>query len=1202
MSVSEFIANAQKLLDSVKGHRVPLEERSNLAIQLAGLLLSEARRIETSSEKAREQQLAEMMCDPVGKPFTFEMTDRCFRSHDPKRVVDLIRTLLDKYGTPHFLSFGKRLGIKIFQLLGHCLPNIFVPLMLNMIRKEMSGVILPGEENALNRHMLKRRKENVRVNLNHLGEAILGEQESLRRLDVYLKDLEKPHIEYISIKISTIYSQISLLAWDKTLEILKERLRLLYRKAMENYYITLQGQFVHKFVNLDMEEYRDLHLTVQLFKEILSEDEFKNYSAGIVLQSYLPDSFAIQKNLTEWASQRCSRGGAPIKIRIVKGANLAMEQCEAGLKGWIQAPYKTKLEVDANFKKMILFGFEPAHIQAVHIGIGSHNLFDIAFALLLKSENQLSAGQVTFEMLEGMADHLRRAVHKLSHEMLLYSPVAKEEEFSSAVAYLVRRLDENTGRENFLKHSFKIKKDSEEWIQQAQLFSMACRFAQTVGNNPRRKQDRNLFFNQPLENEFHNEADTDFSLAANRTWLKEQISLWTPPKEVLPLSIGKQEIVSRSYPVINPSDPARIACYCSLAQEEHIDQAIDEAHQALKAWSEQPPHIRSNLLFRVAEELRKERGQLIAVMVNSCGKTVSEADAEISEAIDFAEYYRRSLLELHHLTELEFYPKGITVITPPWNFPCAIPIGCSLAALVCGNTVILKPSLETPLIAWSVAKIFWKAGIPKEVFQFITCEDEPVGSKLIGDPRVSLVVLTGSTATAHHFFQIRPDIDLIAETGGKNAIIVSATADRDAAVKEIIHSAFSHAGQKCSAASLLICEKEVYHDSNFMRQLADAASSLKVGPSTDLQTYVPPLIHPAQGKLLKALTSLEVGEEWLIEPKNDPSNPHLWSPGIKLGVRKDGFIHQNELFGPVLGVMCAENLEEAVELANGTPYGLTAGLFSLDEKEQQEWMEYIQAGNCYINRGITGAIVRRQPFGGCKESSFGRGLKAGGSNYLLQMMQIKERERPNQKASPPFAVQILETIAVKCHLEEDEVLSFKNSVESYTYWYQTYFNRDQDPSLIQGEDNFLRYLPYSNLSIRLTEIESITTLLRAIGAALITYTPLDISLDPNLKQQFFIDLPEWTHLPSITFHLESENDLIQRIQQKEIHRLRFFSPPPPAILTAAIKSPCKIIHSPIFYHGRIELLNFLRELSLSIAYHRYGNLGVREKEQRNPIL
>lgn len=452
-SESEYLKQARQILSSSQGKKLPPDERVKLAVDLAANMLKEANRTITRKEKQIQAELSRMMRDPTGKVFTTSMTDQCFRSHKSSRVANQLVYLLEQFGIPKYLGWSKRLALSAFQALGKAFSWILVPLATFSLRKATAQVILPGEKAALKKHMEKRRLEGVRLNLNHLGEAILGEEEAKRRLSVYLLDLEQPDIEYISVKISTIFSQIHLLGWEATLDALAERLRELYRVAMQHKFTRADGTTVPKFVNLDMEEYRDLVLTKDLFKRVLDEPEFKNFAAGIVLQGYLPDSHDIQKELTEWAMQRVKNGGANIKIRIVKGANLAMEQFEASVRDWSQAPYTKKSDVDANYKKMVTYGCESAHAKAVHLGIASHNLFDIAYAMLLRAENDVKK-EVNFEMLEGMADHIRRVVQKLSSDILLYCPVATKEDFQSAIAYLIRRLDENTGVDNFLRVTF----------------------------------------------------------------------------------------------------------------------------------------------------------------------------------------------------------------------------------------------------------------------------------------------------------------------------------------------------------------------------------------------------------------------------------------------------------------------------------------------------------------------------------------------------------------------------------------------------------------------------------------------------------------------------------------------------------------------------------------------------------------------------
>ncbi|HSL47982.1 MAG TPA: proline dehydrogenase family protein, partial [Candidatus Deferrimicrobiaceae bacterium] len=385
------------------------EEHAWSAVELAEALLGEARAGQTAEERARAERLARLMEDPRGKELTIALTDQCFRSRRPERIADQLHYLLDRYGAPRFMEWWERIGLTLGAVMGHYLPSLVVPPIVARLRHETEALILPGEDADLRRYLAERRADGIRLNLNQLGEAILGEEEAARRLEAYLALLARDEVEYISVKVSSVSSQIDLTAFRHTVEIVKDRLRALYRQALLHHYRHPDGRVTPKFVNLDMEEYRDLDLTVTAFQEVLDEDEFLALPAGIVLQAYLPESHRVQRALVAWATARCGRGGAPIKLRVVKGANLAMERIEADLHGWPQAPFDRKAEVDASFKRMIEYGSRPEHARAVYLGIASHNLFDVAHGLVLREARGVEAW-VEFEMLEGMANHQARAV------------------------------------------------------------------------------------------------------------------------------------------------------------------------------------------------------------------------------------------------------------------------------------------------------------------------------------------------------------------------------------------------------------------------------------------------------------------------------------------------------------------------------------------------------------------------------------------------------------------------------------------------------------------------------------------------------------------------------------------------------------------------------------------------------------------------
>ena len=369
--------------------------------------------------------------------------------------------------------------------------------------------------------------------------------------------------------------------------------------------------------------------------------------------------------------------------------------------------------------------------------------------------------------------------------------------------------------------------------------------------------------------------------------------------------------------------------------------------------------------------------------MSEAAKTIDQADPEVSEAIDFARYYAGLATELDRVDGARFVPDALTLVTPPWNFPVAIPAGGVLAALAAGSGVVLKPAGPASRCGAVLAEVLWSAGVPQDVLALVQVDEDGLGRRLVADPRIDRVVLTGAWETARLFRDFRHDLPVLAETSGKNAMVITPSADLDLAVKELVASAFGHAGQKCSAASLAILVGPVATSKRFLGQLVDAVGSLEVGAPWTSTTRMGPLIEPASGKLLEGLTTLGEGEQWLLEPKRLDAEGRLWTPGIRTGVRRGSAFHLTEYFGPVLGIMTAADLDEAIALQNEVAYGLTAGLQSLEPEEIGRWIDRVDAGNLYVNRGTTGAIVGRQPFGGWKRSSVGPGAKAGGPNYLI---------------------------------------------------------------------------------------------------------------------------------------------------------------------------------------------------------------------------
>ena len=1052
----------------------------------AAQLLAAALASQTRPERAEAAKLGRLMNDSNGKAFTFAMVDEVFRSSQPAVSANRWRRLLNQFGTPAYLPPIDRLLMSAAAFGSLLLPRFVMAAVSHRMRADSARVILPGEPAPLHAYLASRSAQGFRINLNHLGEAVLGEQEAQHRLNAVLAHLADPAVSYISVKISAIFSQISLIAWDHTLAIITDRLRLLFRSSAS----------LSKFVNLDMEEYRDLHLTIAAFRSVLDEPEFQNLSAGIVLQAYLPDSFQALTDLTSWARQRVASGGAPIKVRLVKGANLAMESVEAELHGWHPAPYPSKADTDANFRRLLAFAVQPENAAAVRLGVASHNLFDVALALTLRDHFKVSH-LVEIEMLEGMANHQARAVRDAAGALLLYAPAVRHDDFPSAMAYLVRRLDENTAPENFLRDMFAMRPDSTEWHHQRSRFIQGWLDRHSVSSSPRRLTPA---INPAQSSSFQNEPDTDWTQPNNRASLTSALQSYQP---------------------------------AALPPLPDLESMLQAAAAAQLAWHALGQDARAAILNHAADVMHAQRFTSLATLQSNGKKAVADADSEVSEAIDFARYYARTASTPHGVTAR---PLGIVAVVSPWNFPYAIPAGGVLAALMAGNAVILKPARTTALTAFLLASQLWEAGVPRDLLHFFPC-DGLTGKALLSDPRIASVILTGGYDTARMFQQWRPSLPLFAETSGKNALVITAQADRDLAIKDLVRSAFGHSGQKCSAASLAILEAEVYDDPAFRRQLLDAAASLHASPASDLHAVATPLVSPPGRDLLRALTSLDEGESWLLQPRQYADDPCAWSPGIKLGVQPDSWFHRTECFGPVLGLMRASSLEHATVLQNATDFGLTAGLHSLDPAEISWWRDRALAGNLYINRPITGAIVQRQPFGGWKKSCVGPGPKAGGPNYVLAFSSLSDLN--------------------------------PETPDDYSEAWASHFSLEHDPSALRAESNIFRYRPSRGVILRLDAPDA-AIIHRARRAASITSVPLTISIASQESDDAFI-----ARLPSLAASAEF---------------LRTTTTPSDAILHAAHSLGLNWIHAPLLASGRIELTRWLREQSISSTLHRYGQL------------
>jgi RHH-type proline utilization regulon transcriptional repressor/proline dehydrogenase/delta 1-pyrroline-5-carboxylate dehydrogenase len=1094
-------------------------------------LLLDAEQLRTKRERANRRRFARLLRDRNAIEVTMTLTDEVMRVSARASAADILRGAAGRASVAGFGAFNA-VGLRLVALLSRLAPSMAVRVVHSRVRGLSKDLILASEAPSLQHHLAIRTREGIGLNINVLGEAVLGEREANERLERVLEMMQRNEVTYISVKVSAIVSQITTIDHEGSLARVVDQLRILYRA----------GQSDGVFINLDMEEYRDLRLTVDGFRAVLSEPEFAGISAGIVLQAYLPDSHDAFEELVSWAKVRFETSAGQIKIRLVKGANLAMEHVEAQLHGWTPAPFASKADVDASYARLLDISLRPEHASAVRIGVASHNLFDLSWALDVANKRGV-LGQLDIEMLEGMASAEALALVKRGRTVLLYAPVTRHDDFAAAVAYLVRRLDENTSDENYMKAAFYIAQDPKVFDEQQRRFLDSVEQRHHVVMTSR----RHALVSNDLASEFDNVADGD---PTNPAYVHDVTSaiaqVLAQPVCHIPMVINRVNVQGEQFEEgRDPSNGGGVWYDYSVATNEQIDTAVASARAALAGWAALSCSERRDILDRAAQVMEDHRASTIAVMARDAGKTVGESDPEVSEGIDFARFYSSSAQD-----SADSEPLGVVLVVPPWNFPYAIPAGGVCAALAAGNTVILKPAPETVATGYELVRHLWAGGVPRDVLQFVPTRDDDTGRHLVTHAGVDVVILTGSFETARLFTSWKPDINLLAETSGKNAVVISSHADIDLAVKDLVQSAFGHAGQKCSAASLAIVDKSIYENPVFFNLLGDAVRSLRVGRGYDLATTVGPIIRGAEPTLARALNRLDPGESWLVQPEALDEAQLQWRPGVRIGVRRGSWSHQHEWFGPVLAVMPAPDFATALRWQNEVPFGLTAGLQSLDEAECQYWIDHVEAGNVYLNRGVTGAVVNRQPFGGWKRSSVGPTAKAGGRNY------------------------------VNCLRRWPRVVDADSARKELTEWWQSVGVRAIDESGLSVEVNVQRYrhtlapiVARINQSFSDVEARYVMSIGDIVGARIVFSACGEVKSVANVTR-------------------ETVDELVAR--SVGIGKVRWLSSelaPVGALLDNGISTDRR----PLAQSGAIEGPRWLLEQSVAMTRHRYGNVNAGPK-------
>ncbi len=910
------------------------------------------------------------------------------------RFVDVLPALKsgDDVAThlKEYFSEGGKTELPAVFNVGLGLGSLAPGLMAGAIKKNvtaMAKMFITGENPQEALAVLKKaRKNNLTFTVDILGEATLSEKEANEYQKRYLdliewlaKDAQSwpeiPQLDRdadgaipkinVSVKMTALYSQINDRAWDETKSVLKDRLRPLFKKGME----------LGVFINLDMEHYGVKHLTVEVFKELIAEPDLRHYRFfGCVVQAYLRDSFQDIKELTEFARQR----GTPFTIRLVKGAYWDSETIESQQRDWPVPVYTVKAESDANYENCANFLLE--NYKHIRVALASHNVRTLSAALVKAEQLGLPKNAFEIQMLYGMAEPIKKTFADMGYRVREYAPVG---ELIPGMAYLVRRLLENTSNESWLRGKFAESKTTAELMKDP-----AVGLTPTSANLPKNK------------NLFHNEPFLDFAVQDVRKKTKKAVQELNAvlPKTVLPVIDGKTVKTENIFKRPNPSNSAKIVAEVHMATIEMAETAIQSAHKAYATWKKVSVNERAGLLDKVADLMNQSKYKLMATQILEVGKPWAEADADVAEAIDFLRYYANHMRDLQkplrvghapgEVSQYIYKSRGVVTVIAPWNFPLAILTGQVAAALVTGNTVVMKPAEQSSLVAQGLMDIFKQAGIPTGVVQFVPGYGEEVGDYLVKHKLTTTIAFTGSKTVglliAKNAAVVQPGQQhvkrCIIEMGGKNALIIDNDADLDEAVDAVLYSGFGFSGQKCSAASRVIILEDVYE--KFVDRLVEAASSLQIFSAENPNAYLGPVVDEEAHKRLLDVIQTASQKYKILYKSAAPTGGYFVPITIIGGAQGSDDVAQNEFFGPIMTVIKAKNLDDAIEIANSTEYALTGGLFSRSPANIEKVKQELEVGNMYINRGITGAMVDRHPFGGFKMS--GIGSKTGGPDYLKQ--------------------------------------------------------------------------------------------------------------------------------------------------------------------------------------------------------------------------
>jgi RHH-type proline utilization regulon transcriptional repressor/proline dehydrogenase/delta 1-pyrroline-5-carboxylate dehydrogenase len=1158
----------------------------------------------------QDERLAAVIGDAGGRRFALDLTDAVMRTESLRAAALRLR----ESGTvPPSLPWLFRGTLRATSGLAHVLPAPAVPIARRMLREVLRPLVVDARRAKIEAEIARVRGDDdatapsasgrVRLELVRLGETVLGEAGAARRLSAIHELIRRDDVDQVAVDVRSVVRPASEWAFDERVADAAAKLAPLYATAATNGVI----------ITLDVAEHDDLDLTIAVFTRLLEDPRLLAMAAGISLPASLPDALPALEELSAWSESRVDQGGTPITVRLRSGAAIAAERAKAALHGWTPATHETDIDAAAALLRCLDRALRPERTRAVRIGVGGADLGIAAYAWLLAQERGV-ADALELDLLLGQDPGRVRVLARETGAVLLRAPVVDPGEFDITIGQWIRLLDADAPSAA----------DSGKRLLSALLRSTEA----SLRTTPRRTQNRLAPVHESVRSPaqapdpeeqltkavlgisrgsedqpfletavysareidadaggapgFANAPDTDPSLAANREWARQVFARIAAESE-------------------NPPAATR-----AVADQETVRALLMRTRESGIQWGSRPASERADVLHRAAAALEGNRGELIAIAAAETGLLLPEGDAEVSRAADSARYYAITARELDAVAGAAFEPAALTVACSSWRAPIAEPADAALAALAAGSAVVLVPAPQALRSASAMAEVLWQAGVPRDA---LVVADTGLDTALVSIDDVDLVLLSGSRDDAARIRAHRPGLSLLAETAGRNAAIVTASADLDQAAADLVRSAFARGGQAATAVSAVILVGPAGRSKRFARQLADAARSLRAGWPADPAAQVGPLIERPDGAAERSLTRLDDEEEWLVRPRavGADESGRLWRPGIRVGARPERLSERVTGAVPVLDVMHAPTLEAAIDLHNDIACGLVAALHAHDPAELGLWLERVEAGMLFVNRDTTGSVVQRRPSGGWKHSSLGGGAKSGGPNRLIGLGSWHPRRSVAQSSTLHLRgldsriTALIEAAQPSLGYEEFEWL--RRAALSDALAWDREFGRVRDVSRLGVERNLLRYRPVP-VEIRVAADARLHDLLRVVIAAVRAGSAFVLSITDGLPAGVRHALTDL----QASVYLESDAEWLERglrhsaaegegglFGLPRADRVRLVGGADAVaglraqLIGAASGADEVSVHDgEVTPAGRIELLTFVREQSITITAHRHG--------------